>query len=125
MTLEDSILVEVENEYLEDQSMPDEQRYVFAYKIAIRNCGNEAATLRRRHWFITDGDGNVEEVEGDGVVGNQPTIEPGETYQYSSGSVLPTQVGSMRGYYVMEADDGSLFHATIPVFTLATPHTLN
>ena len=125
MTLEDSILVEVENEYLEDQSMPDEQRFVFAYRITIHNQGVDAATLRRRHWFITDGNGDVEEVEGDGVVGNQPTIEPGESYRYSSGSVLPTEVGSMRGYYVMEADNGTLFHATIPVFTLATPHTLN
>lgn len=125
MTLEDSILVEVENEYLEDQSMPDEQRYVFAYHISISNRGKNAATLRRRHWFIADGNGDVSEVEGDGVVGNQPTIEPNETYRYSSGSVLQTEVGSMRGYFEMEADDGSLFHASIPVFTLATPHTLN
>lgn len=125
MKLEDSVKVSVKTEYLEEQSMPEDDRYVFAYHINIRNNGNQAATLRTRHWFIANGNADVQEVKGEGVIGEQPTIEPGETYRYSSGSVLSTRVGSMRGYYVMEADDGTLFHATIPVFTLSLPNALN
>ncbi len=125
MSLDDSIVVSVDTEYLDEQSIPEEDRFVFAYHIRIRNDGDQAATLRSRHWFIANGNADVQEVKGEGVVGEQPTIEPGETYRYSSGSVLSTRVGSMRGYYVMEADDGTLFHATIPVFTLATPNALN
>ena len=122
---ENSVEVDVISEYLADQSVPEEQRYVFAYHIRIRNLGEQAATLRSRHWYIANGNADVQEVNGEGVVGEQPTIEPGDVYDYSSGAVLATQVGSMRGYYVMEADDGTLFHATIPVFTLAIPHALN
>ncbi|MEK9713489.1 MAG: Co2+/Mg2+ efflux protein ApaG [Thalassolituus sp.] len=125
MKLDDSVAVAVESEYLEEQSIPEDDRYVFAYHISITNEGDQGATLRSRHWFIADGNNDVHEVKGEGVVGEQPTIEPGETYRYSSGSVLATRVGSMRGYYVMEADDGTLFHATIPVFTLASPNALN
>ncbi|MDF1764373.1 MAG: Co2+/Mg2+ efflux protein ApaG [Oleibacter sp.] len=125
MSLENSIQVSVRCEYLADQSIAEEQRYVFAYHINIHNRGEQGATLRTRHWFIANGNADVQEVKGEGVVGEQPTIEPGETYRYSSGSVLSTLVGSMRGYYVMEADDGTLFHATIPVFTLAVPNALN
>ena len=125
MILSDSIVVTVKPEYLPQQSLPEEQRYVFAYHIRIHNNGLQGATLRSRHWFITDGNNEVQEVKGDGVVGEQPTIEPGETYRYSSGAVLRTRVGSMRGYYVMQADDGTLFHANIPVFTLASPNALN
>lgn len=123
--LDDSIEVDVISEYLLDQSVPDEQRYVFAYHIRILNHGDQAATLRSRHWFIANGNADVQEVNGEGVVGEQPTIEPGDHFDYSSGAVLATKVGSMRGYYVMEAEDGTLFHATIPVFTLAIPHALN
>ena len=123
--LNESIRVSVETEYLDEQSVPEDKRFVFAYHIAINNKGEQAATLRTRHWFITDGNNEMQEVKGDGVVGEQPTIEPGETYRYSSGSVLATEVGSMRGYYGMEADDGTLFHATVPVFTLAIPSALN
>ena len=123
--LNESIRVSVETEYLDEQSVPEDKRFVFAYHIAINNKGEQAATLRTRHWFITDGNNEMQEVKGDGVVGEQPTIDPGETYRYSSGSVLATEVGSMRGYYVMEADDGTLFHATVPVFTLAIPSALN
>lgn len=125
MKLEDSIVVSVRTQYLEEQSILEESRYVFAYHISIKNQGGEAATLRTRHWFIADGNADVQEVKGDGVIGEQPTIEPGETYQYSSGCVLKTEVGSMRGYYVMESDEGILFHATIPVFTLSLPNALN
>jgi len=123
--LEDSVQVDVISEYLDEQSVPDEQRYVFAYHIRIRNRGSQAATLRSRHWYIANGNADVQEVNGEGVVGEQPTIQPGDVYDYSSGAVLATQVGSMRGYYVMEAADGTLFHATIPVFTLAATHALN
>lgn len=123
--LEDSVQVDVISEYLTDQSVPEEQRYVFAYHIRIRNNGPQPATLRSRHWYIANGNADVQEVNGEGVVGEQPSILPGECYDYSSGAVLGTQVGSMRGYYVMEAEDGTLFHATIPVFTLATPNALN
>ncbi len=125
MTLTDTIVVTVTPEYLPQQSVPEDNRYVFAYHIRILNTGLQAATLRSRHWFITDGNNNVQEVKGDGVVGEQPTILPGGHFRYSSGAVLSTRVGSMRGYYVMEADDGTLFHATIPVFTLASPNALN
>lgn len=125
MKLEDSILVEVSTEYLEEQSILEESRYVFAYHIRITNQGDDAATLRNRHWYIADGNAEVQEVKGAGVVGEQPTIEPGETYEYSSGCVLKTEVGSMRGFYEMEADDGTLFNATIPVFTLSLPNVLN
>ena len=125
MSNEDSIEVAVDSEFLAYQSELEEQRYVFAYHIAITNHGQQVATLRSRHWFIANGNADVQEVSGEGVVGEQPTIEPGETYHYSSGAVLSTEVGSMRGYYVMESDDGQLFHATIPVFTLAMPHALN
>lgn len=125
MASEGTIEVTVESEYLDEQSIPEEDRFVFAYHIRIRNNGIQGATLRSRHWFIANGNADVQEVKGEGVVGEQPTIEPGETYRYSSGSVLSTRVGSMRGYYVMEADDGTLFHASIPVFTLAAPNALN
>ena len=125
MKLEDSVIVTVKTEYLDEQSLPEDDRYVIAYHIKIRNDGDQAATLRTRHWFIANGNADVQEVKGEGVIGEQPTIEPGETYRYSSGSVLSTRVGSMRGYYVMEADDGTLFHATIPVFTLSLPNALN
>jgi len=125
MSIENQVDVQVSPEYLTEQSIPEDDRFVFAYHIRIHNGGAQAATLRTRHWFIADGNNDVQEVKGEGVVGEQPTIEPGETYEYSSGAVLSTQVGSMRGYYVMEADDGTLFHATIPVFTLASPNALN
>lgn len=125
MNLSDSIIVTVESQYLAQQSVPEDDRFVFAYHIQIHNAGSQAATLRSRHWFITDGDNNVQEVKGPGVIGEQPTIEPDTTFRYSSGAVLTTRVGSMRGYYVMEAADGTLFHANIPVFTLACPNALN
>ena len=125
MELDQAFDVRVQPEYLFDQSDPEDDRYVFAYHIEIENQCEQAATLRSRHWFIANGNADVQEVSGEGVVGEQPTIEPGETYRYSSGAVLSTKVGSMRGYYVMEADDGTLFHASIPVFTLAEPNALN
>jgi ApaG protein len=120
-----SIEVEAEPAYIAAQSDPDENRYVFSYTITIRNTGDMAARLKTRHWVITNANGEVQEVRGDGVVGEQPHIKPGEGYQYTSGSIMETPVGSMRGSYQMVADDGTEFGADIPTFTLAVPGSLN
>ncbi len=117
--------VEVEADYIPEQSLPEENRFVFAYTITIRNHGAHAAKLLSRHWLITDGDGHRQEVRGDGVVGEQPNLAPGESYRYTSGTVLDTPVGTMQGSYQMLADDGREFDAEIPVFTLAQPNTLH
>ncbi len=111
--------------YLEEQSAPEQNRYVFAYTVTIRNQGNIAAKLLNRHWIITDSNGKIEEVRGEGVVGEQPHLEPGEGFQYTSGSILETSVGSMRGSYQMLADDGEIFDADIPAFVLSIPRTLH
>ncbi|NLO80066.1 MAG: Co2+/Mg2+ efflux protein ApaG [Xanthomonadaceae bacterium] len=117
--------VRAEPAYLEEQSDPSENRYVFAYTITIRNTGTVAARLISRHWFIVDANGNEREVRGDGVVGEQPHLRPGENFRYTSGAMLETPVGSMRGSYQMLADDGVRFDVPIPVFTLAIPRTLH
>ena len=117
--------VEVETHYIEEQSLPDEERYVFAYTITIRNNGSLPAKLLNRHWVITDGDGKTQEVRGEGVVGEQPHIGPGDYFRYTSGTVLDTPVGTMQGSYQLVADDGKEFEAIIPVFTLSLPHTLH
>lgn len=117
--------VDVETAYIEEQSDPEQNRYVFSYTITIRNEGSVAAKLLSRHWIITDADGKVQEVEGEGVVGEQPHLSPGEGFRYTSGTVLETPVGSMQGTYHMIADDGVEFEAEIPAFTLATPRTLH
>lgn len=120
-----AIDVAVVSRYLDDQSTPAEHRYVFAYTIRIRNCGQVPAQLLARHWVITDANGKVEEVRGDGVVGEQPWLRPGEQFEYTSGAVLETNVGTMRGSYLWLADDGTRFEATIPQFTLSIPRTLH
>jgi ApaG protein len=120
-TGENQISVAVDTRYLEDQSDPDEQRYVFAYTITIRNRGTVPAKLLGRHWVITDANGKVQEVRGEGVVGEQPHLMPGQGFRYTSGAVLETPVGSMQGSYQMLADDGVQFDAPIPAFTLAIP----
>lgn len=120
-----SITVSVRAEYLPDQSSAESGRYAFAYHVTLTNRGQISAKLLTRHWIITDGSGKVEEVRGDGVVGQQPSIEPGEHFRYTSGAVLETPVGSMRGSYRMIAADGHCFDAAIPVFTLAAPRALN
>lgn len=120
-----SIGIEVDTRYLEDQSQPEQQRYVFAYTIRIRNDGAVPARLLGRHWVITDALGKVEEVDGEGVVGEQPHLEPGQAFQYTSGAVLETDHGVMRGSYRMLADDGTRFEAPIPAFTLNVPRTLH
>ncbi|TWI02713.1 ApaG protein [Luteimonas cucumeris] len=117
--------IDVATRYLDEQSVPDEGRYVFAYTISIRNRGRVPAQLLGRHWVITDANGKVEEVEGEGVVGEQPWLRPGEDFEYTSGTILETSIGTMRGSYDMLADDGTHFAAPIPAFTLSTPRTLH
>lgn len=119
------IAVEVETQYLDEQSQPEEERYVFAYTITMRNTGRVAAKLLSRHWIITDGNGTVQEVRGAGVVGEQPHLAPGQWFRYTSGTVLDTPVGTMQGSYQMRADDGHEFAAAIPVFRLSIPKTLH
>jgi len=119
------ISIEVATDYVDDQSEPDSNRYVFAYTITIANLGNIPARLLSRHWVITDANGKVQEVSGDGVVGEQPYLNPGEQFRYSSGAVLETPVGAMQGRYRMEANNGVSFDAPIPPFTLAVPGVLH
>ena len=120
-----SIRVEVETSYLDEQSDPREHRYVFAYTITIRNDGASPARLLTRHWVITDANGKVQEVRGDGVVGEQPYLKPGQGFRYSSGTVIETPVGAMQGSYQMEDDDGGRFDAPVAPFRLAMPGILN
>ncbi|MDH4276269.1 MAG: Co2+/Mg2+ efflux protein ApaG [Gammaproteobacteria bacterium] len=120
-----NIIVDVQTSYLADQSVPDLNRYVFAYTVTIRNQGAVPAKLLSRHWIITDARGRTQEVRGMGVVGEQPHIKPGEGFQYTSGTVLETPVGSMEGTYQMITDGGDAFDATIPAFTLSTPRSLH
>ncbi len=119
------IRIEVATSYIDDQSEPDADRYVFAYTITISNDGDIAAKLLSRHWVITDANGKVQEVSGDGVVGEQPHLGPGERFRYSSGAVIETPVGAMQGLYRMVADDGDSFDAPIAPFTLAVPGLLH
>ncbi len=119
------ITVDVDTRYLEDQSDPGEGRFVFAYTITIRNRGEVPARLLTRHWVITDANGKVQEVRGEGVVGEQPHLKPGQGFRYTSGAVLETPVGAMQGSYQMLTDDGVHFDAPIPPFTLAMPGTIH
>ncbi len=118
------ISVEVETSYVDEQSDPNERRYVFSYTITIRNEGAVPARLLTRHWIITDANGKVQEVRGDGVVGEQPHLKPGQGFRYSSGAVLETPVGAMQGSYEMIDDDGQRFDAPIRPFRLAMPGIL-
>ncbi len=117
--------VSVRPQYLDAHSNPEEQHFVFAYTVTIRNTGEHTAQLMSRHWIITDANNQVEEVRGDGVVGEQPVLKPGESFEYTSGCPLTTPVGSMRGTYQCVADDGTAFEATIPEFVLSMPRTLH
>lgn len=119
------IRIRVATNYVHEQSEPASGRYVFAYTITISNDGAVPARLISRHWVITDANGKVQEVNGDGVVGEQPHLNPGEEFRYSSGAVLETPVGAMQGLYRMEADNGANFDAPIAPFTLAVPGVLN
>ena len=115
------ISIDVVTDYVDDQSEPDMGRYVFAYTITVANKGDVPATLLSRHLVITDANGKVQEVSGDGVVGEQPHLNPGDVFRYTSGAILETPVGAMQGCYRMEADNGTNFNAPIPPFTLAVP----
>ena len=125
MSAPHKIRIDVETSYLGEQSNPREQRYVFAYTITILNEGGQPATLLKRHWIITDANGGVKEVRGEGVVGEQPRLEPGQGFRYSSGAVLETPVGTMQGSYQMIDAQGQRFDAPIPLFRLAMPGILH
>jgi ApaG protein len=117
--------VNVETAYLLDQSNPDNNQYAFAYTVTISNVGSMTAQLISRHWIITDANNQVQEIKGLGVVGAQPLLQPGQQFQYTSGTLLATPIGSMRGTYKVVAEDGTLFDAEIESFTLAVPKMLN
>ena len=119
------ILVTVETSFLPDQSDVKDSRYVFSYTIKITNIGNIAAQLISRHWLITDADNQVQEVRGLGVIGEQPLLEPNASFEYTSGTMLSTPVGNMRGSYFFTAVDGTQFEVPIPSFTLAMPRVLH
>ena len=120
-----TIKVDVETVYLPNRSSPADRRFVFAYTITIRNVGETPTQLLTRSWLITDADGKVKEVRGDGVVGEQPHISPGSHHSYSSGAVLETPVGTMEGSYGMLTNEGTHFDASIPLFRLAVPGVLH
>ena len=120
-----NIEVKTRTLYIPDQSDPNADRYVFAYTITMTNKGNVAAQLVSRHWVITDAANKVQEVRGKGVVGEQPHLRPGESFEYTSGSAIATPVGTMKGSYQMIADDGTQFDTPIPEFTLSMPRVLH
>lgn len=116
-----AIKVSVESFYLDDQSSPEENLYVWAYHVRIENNGTELVQLKTRHWRITDAVGNIQEIRGDGVVGEQPVLKAGQSFEYTSGTPLPTPSGFMEGTYQMISENGSLFDANIPAFSLDSP----
>lgn len=118
MAISRDIQVQIATQYMEEQSLPFQQRFVFSYTITIRNFSNEAVQLMARYWHIIDGNGTENTVQGEGVVGLQPVIAPGQVFQYTSGSVLETSFGTMQGHYLMQLANGDSFHVTIPVFRL-------
>ena len=117
--------IEVETSYMADHSEPDKDRYVFAYTITLVNRGSISAKLLTRRWIITDADNRIEEVEGEGVVGEQPTLKPGEGFRYTSGTGVETPVATMHGTYKMLAEDGNTFDTDIPQFVLSAPRVLH
>lgn len=120
-----TIRISVNTAYLATQSQPEKDRFAFSYTISIENCSSISTQLLSRHWVITDANETVQEVVGDGVVGEQPHIPPGEKYTYSSGTVLETQVGTMEGTYTMRSEDGNVFEVPIPMFSLTRPQSLH
>ncbi|MBS3964286.1 MAG: Co2+/Mg2+ efflux protein ApaG [Methylomonas sp.] len=125
MSKKNKVIVEAQPHYIEAQSVPGQNRFVFAYTITITNVGNEAARLLTRHWLITDANGKVQEVNGEGVVGEHPHLEPGASFRYTSAAMIETAVGVMQGTYQMQSDSGVHFSAQIPRFTLSIPRTLH
>mgnify|MGYP000084718481 CR=1 FL=1 len=125
MSETNKISIEVYPRYIADQSSPTTHKYAFAYTIKITNSGTTPAKLLSRHWLITDANGKVEEVRGEGVIGKKPYLKPGETFTYTSGALIETSVGVMQGKYIMLSDAGENFDALIPQFTLSIPRTLH
>ena len=125
LKLQQSIEVKVQPRYLPEQSNEELAEYTFAYTVRIVNNSEQSVQLLARHWIITDGDGQVRHVEGEGVVGEQPVLKPGESFEYTSGCPLSTPVGTMRGSYQMQTADRALFQVEIPEFTLAVPSAIN
>ncbi len=124
-TVTRGIRVQVRSMYVPERSVPREQHYFFSYHVRVSNEGAEAAQLLRRHWIITDADGGVQEVRGDGVVNETPVLAPGGAFEYTSACPITTAVGTMHGSYTMAAPDGTTFEAEIAPFTLAVPNALN
>ena len=120
-----NINVSVKSYYLEEQSEPDEQLYVWAYQVTINNIGQQTVQLKKRYWKITDSNGTNKEVRGAGVIGEQPILRPGEKFEYTSGTPLSTPSGFMEGYYEMETKNGNKFDASIPLFSLDSPYISN
>ncbi|NOT84996.1 MAG: Co2+/Mg2+ efflux protein ApaG [Methylococcaceae bacterium] len=125
MSEKNKIIIAASPQFIPAQSSPTQGRFMFAYTITITNAGLVPAKLLTRHWLITDGNGKIQEVNGDGVVGEHPHLKPGESFRYTSGAMLETPVGVMQGKYIMRSDDGDNFSATIPQFTLSIPRTLH
>ncbi len=125
MTEKNKIIVEATPYFIAEQSVPEQNKYVFAYTITITNQGSMPAKLLHRYWLITDSNGKLQEVSGDGVIGKQPYLKPGDSFRYTSGAIIETAVGTMQGLYTMQPDEGENFNATIPKFTLSIPRTLH
>ncbi len=125
MSEKNKVLVEARPQYIEAQSSPEQNRFVFAYTITITNVGAAPARLLTRHWLITDANGKVQEVYGEGVVGEHPYLNPGDSFRYTSAAMIETPVGVMQGKYQMQSDNGDNFSAPIPKFTLSIPRTLH
>jgi ApaG protein len=125
MSEKNKVLVEAKPQYIEAQSSPEDNRFVFAYTITITNVGEVPARLLTRHWLITDANGKVQEVNGDGVVGEHPHLNPGDSFRYTSAAMIDTPVGVMQGKYQMQSDTGMQFSAQIPKFTLSIPRVLH
>jgi ApaG protein len=125
MNEKNKLVIEAQPHFIQEQSSPADNRYVFAYTITIRNVGKNAVKLIRRQWLITDSNGKIQEIQGEGVVGKQPNLKPGEAFCYTSGTLLETDVGTMQGCYALVSEEGEAFTAPIPRFTLSVPRTLH
>jgi ApaG protein len=125
MSEKNKIVVEAQPQFIKEQSSPEQNRYVFAYTITITNVGELAAKLLTRQWLITDSNGKVQEVRGDGVVGKQPVLKPGNIFRYTSGAIIETPVGIMQGHYIFISEQDERFTAIIPKFTLSIPRVLH
>ena len=125
MSEKNKIIVSAKPQYIEEQSSPEDERYVFSYTITITNNGTVPAKLLSRHWLITDANGKVQEVNGEGVIGEQPHLKPGESFRYTSGAMIETPVAVMQGKYTLVSDEGIQFKANIPQFTLSIPRVLH